>query len=150
LHIKGEPGKFRRLFSWAALNEVLSRNVLDSPRLRLIRDRQYIAPQIFLKHTQSRRDYTKFSPNIQASAVTAEIRRGATLIIDNFEELHRPVGELATSIERTCRERLHVNVYASYRASTAFGFTRTTTTYSCFKSRGVRNGLCTDARRGAL
>ena len=121
LHVEGRPGKFSRLFSWAALNEVLSRNMLDAPRLRLMRDRLYVPPESFLKHTQSRRDFRKFTPHIQPSAVMAEIRRGATLLIDNVEELHQPINELAAGFERTFHERVQVTVYASYRASSAFG-----------------------------
>jgi len=57
---------------------------------------------------------------LNAAALTGELRDGATLVLDNVDELHRPIRRLAESLERIFRVRIQVNCYSGWRTSHGF------------------------------
>ena len=119
-HIQGWPGKFTKTFTWVDLNEILCKYRLDFPRMRLVHNTKVIPPESFLKYDQSRRDKRAFSPRLQAAALTEHLRQGATLIVDHVEELCESIMDLASNLERTFHERIEVNAYVGWYASSAF------------------------------
>ena len=114
----GTPGKFSELLPWAALNTILSQHRLDVPRLRLRKEGMPIAPERYTIREVSRRGVTV--PRLQARALTDQLRDGATVVLDNVEELYTPVTDLAISLERTLGEPVRVNAYAGWRTSHGF------------------------------
>jgi ribosomal protein L16 Arg81 hydroxylase len=118
--VRGRPGKFAGLLPWVELNRLLARSVLDYPRLRVVKEAKAMPPETFMRYEQSRRDQRVFIPRLQTQALTEQLRQGATLVLDNLEDLHEPIGELALDFQRTFRERVHVNLYASWHTSNAF------------------------------
>jgi ribosomal protein L16 Arg81 hydroxylase len=118
--VKGAPGKFAGLLTWAELNRLLCRSALDYPRIRLVKEAQVLAPETFMRYEQSRRNPKVFNPRLNPAAMTEQLRKGATLVLDNLEQLAEPVAELALEFQRTFRARVQVNLYASWHTSNAF------------------------------
>jgi ribosomal protein L16 Arg81 hydroxylase len=113
LHVRGTKGKFSDLVPWSKLNQILEEHRLQPPRLRLYQAGKPVAPEKYL--TQDGRGLL-----LQAAEVTNLLAQGATLIVDAFDELHRPVRELAVSLERVFRINVQVNLYAGWRTDQGF------------------------------
>jgi hypothetical protein len=120
VRIPGTPGKFASLFSWPVLNDILEQHRLEPPRLRLTREGKPVSPDRYISYQQNRRKSGQAIPRLNAAALTAELRDGATLVLDNVDELHRPVRRLAESLERVFRVRIQVNCYSGWRTSHGF------------------------------
>jgi ribosomal protein L16 Arg81 hydroxylase len=113
LHVRGTKGKFSDLVPWSKLNRILEEHRLEPPRLRLFQAGKPVAPEKYL--TQGGREL-----RLQAAEVTNLLAQGATLIVDAFDELYRPVRELAVSLERVFRINVQVNLYAGWRTDQGF------------------------------
>jgi hypothetical protein len=118
-HVRGWPGKFERLLPWGQLNEILGRHRLDFPRLRLTLDGKSLPTSNYIRHVQSGRRKASI-PRLLPVELTAELRRGATLVLDAVDELYRPLEELAEGLERSFHERVQINAYAGWRTSRGF------------------------------
>src|SRR5215212_12197313 len=53
LHVRGRAGRFAHMMPWARLSEVLGRQRLDFPRLRLVRDGKPLPVTSYLRHATS-------------------------------------------------------------------------------------------------
>jgi len=120
VHVGGTPGKFTSLLPWPVLNDILEQNSLEPPRLRLTREGKPISPDRYVSFQPSRRKRGHSIARLDATALTAELRDGATLVLDNVDELHRPVRQIAESLERIFRVRVQVNCYSGWRQSHGF------------------------------
>lgn len=119
-HIPGHPGKFAELMPWITLNQILCHSRLDYPRLRLVRDGALIAPETWLSYTESKYVPRHFNTRLQTAAVTEHLRQGASLVLEGVEELYEPINDLACEMQRVFRERIQVNLYASWYTSQGF------------------------------
>jgi hypothetical protein len=120
LHVPGSPGKFANLLPWDMLNDILEEHRLEPPRLRLTLEGKPVPPERYIAYSQNRRANGKPIPRLNSAALTRELREGATLVLDNVDELSRPVRRLAESLERVFRVRVQVNSYAGWRTSHGF------------------------------
>src|SRR4051794_469434 len=120
LHVPGRSGKFAALLPWATLNDILEEHRLEPPRLRLTREGQPVPEERYVSFQPNRRRSGSPIPRINAAGLTRELREGATLVLDNVDELHRPVRRLAESLERIFRVRIQVNAYSGWRTSHGF------------------------------
>jgi hypothetical protein len=118
-HVRGWPGKFKDLLPWERLNEILRRHRLDFPRLRLTRDGKSVASSAYLRHTLGGRRKVTI-PHLLPVELTAQLRSGATLVLDAVDELYQPLEELAEVLERVFHERVQINAYAGWRTSRGF------------------------------
>ena len=118
-HIKGQPGKFAHLLPWVQLNTILRQHRLDFPRLRLARDGKSLPADRYLRHVRNSRKQTTV-PRLLADKLTAELRQGATLVLDAVDELFEPLEQLATGLERLFRVHVQINAYAGWRTSRGF------------------------------
>jgi hypothetical protein len=59
-------------------------------------------------------------PRLKSAGLTRELREGATLVLDNVDELHCPIRRIAESLERIFRVRIQVNLYAGWRSAHGF------------------------------
>ncbi len=118
-HVRGWPGKFSHLLPWERLNEILRRHRLEPPRLRLTRDGKSIASSTYLRHILSGRGRLSI-PRLLPVELTAELRLGATLVLDAVDELYQPLEELAEGLERSLHEHIQINAYAGWRTSRGF------------------------------
>jgi len=118
-HIRGRQGKFAHLLPWERLNDILRQHRLDFPRLRLMRDGKALPVNSYLRHTSGARTRQPI-PRLQPVKFTAQLRAGATLVLDAVDELHEPLEELAAGLERLFRERIQINSYAGWHTSRGF------------------------------
>ena len=119
LHVGGRAGKFARLMPWSRLNEILRRQRLDYPRLRLVQDGRPIPVSSYLRHTTGTRGRTNI-PRLKPTEFTRELREGATLVLDAVHELSDEVGELAEGLELFFGARVQANLYAGWHTSRGF------------------------------
>ena len=119
LYAPGESGRFAALVPWADLNAILRRHRLGPPRLRLVREGAAIPSSSYIRYRTPGRGGPSI-PRVKPVELAAELRNGATLVIDSIDELQDPVAELAEDIDRTLRCRIQVNMYAGWRQSPGF------------------------------
>lgn len=114
----GDPARFAQLLPWDALNDVLRHHRLPAPRLRLALDGGTVPERDYLQASHHRRAAAQ--RRIDHGLLQAQLRRGATLVLDAVDELVDPVGELADAFERVFRERFQANAYAGFGTSRGF------------------------------
>ncbi|HYY42522.1 MAG TPA: cupin domain-containing protein [Pyrinomonadaceae bacterium] len=119
LHLKGQTGRFASLLPWAQLNAILQQHRLDFPRLRLARDGQSLPASAYLRHFRNARRAGTI-PRLLAQELTAQLRQGATLVLDAVDELYEPLTDLAAKLERCFHEHVQINAYAGWRTSRGF------------------------------
>lgn len=116
----GTPGKFSALLPWPVLNDILEQHRLEPPRLRLTRDGKPVPPDRYLSFQPNRRSSGHPIPRLNSPKLTRQLREGATLVLDNVDELYRPIRCVADSLERIFRVRIQVNSYSGWCASPGF------------------------------
>lgn len=109
LHLTGPEEKFAQLFPWSVLSKALEQHRFNDSRLRLVRSTHPIPRQRYLSHKM-----------IDAEKLTAELSDGATLIFNNVEEVHAPLLNLCTALERVFHHRVYTNLYAGWRSDNGF------------------------------
>ena len=119
LHARGAAGRFAHLMPWETLNEILRRQRLDFPRLRLVQDGKPLPVSEYLRHVAAGRRRGSI-PRLKTSELTKHLREGATLVLDAVDELHEPLEELAKGLELFFREHVQINLYAGWQTSRGF------------------------------
>jgi ribosomal protein L16 Arg81 hydroxylase len=114
LHLPGHPGKFGKLFPWSQLNRVLDYHRLSPVRLRLFKDGEAIRPRNYLQSSEGG------AARVSVLSFTHYLAEGATLILDDAEDLYHPLRALAIALERVFRVRIQVNLYAGWRSNRGF------------------------------
>jgi Cupin superfamily protein len=114
VHAPGSPGKFGRLFPWSELNQVLECHRISPMRLRLFKDGEPIAPKSYMSASETG------GARVRIFDLTHNLSEGATLVLDDADELYRPLGSLAAALERIFRARIQVNLYAGWGTSRGF------------------------------
>jgi ribosomal protein L16 Arg81 hydroxylase len=119
-YIPGWRGKFSELFDWSHLNQILTQHRLEPPRLRLAFEGKAVPPDTYIKYQSSRRRNSSRIPRLLPAQLTEQLYRGATLVLDAVDELHRPLTDLAESLERLFHVRIQMNIYAGCKTSNGF------------------------------
>lgn len=119
LHVRGRAGRFARMMPWGRLSGILSRQRLDFPRLRLVRDGKAVPVTSYLRHATNARQKAPI-PRLKSAGLARQLREGATLVLDAVDELSEPIEELAKGFELLFRERVQVNLYAGWQTSRGF------------------------------
>src|SRR5215217_3468756 len=119
LHVRGRAGRFAPMMPWGRLSEILNRQRLDFPRLRLVRDGKSLPVSSYLRHASGGRQKTTI-PRLKSAGLARELRGGATFVLDAVDELSEPVEELAKGLELLFHERVQVNLYAGWQTSRGF------------------------------
>jgi len=114
LHLTGSKGKFSSLVPWNELNRVLEEHRIGSPRLRVVQCGKPIPVETYLSKPDS------IGPRLRAPELTNLLAQGATLVVDAFDELYKPVRDLAVELERIFRICVQVNLYAGWRTDQGF------------------------------
>jgi ribosomal protein L16 Arg81 hydroxylase len=119
-YIKGWPGKFADLLTWERLDEIVCRYEFDHPRVHLFKDHQVVPPDTYLKYVTNRRDKKLFRAKLQGAALNEQLRQGASLVVDNVEEVSgQPLLELTADLQRIFHENIAVNAYGSFKTTNA-------------------------------
>ena len=81
VHIPGRPGRFTDLLTWSDLNAILEQHRLTPPRLKLYKDGQPLDPAQYLTPAM-------FGvPRLDAGGLAACLAQGASLILDDAQEM---------------------------------------------------------------
>jgi cupin superfamily protein len=118
LHVQGEKGRFARLLPWASLNRILSQHRIESPRLRLALDGKMIPEDSYIQNVRNR--IGREIPILSGARLTEKLREGATLILDDIDEMYYPIRTLADDMEKVFHERIHANAYAGWYKTHGF------------------------------
>src|SRR3954454_24824590 len=94
-HIRGEQGRFSSLLPWNDLNDILRHHRLDHPRLRLVREGKAVPVEKYTSRRSLKRHPNASFTRLRPDPMTAELREGATLVIDSVDELQEPIAKLA-------------------------------------------------------
>lgn len=109
LHVPGEPGKFRGVYSWDALNTALENQRFDDKRLVLFQSGRKVEPDRYLSNRV-----------VNSGKLANELSNGATLILNGCEEAWPPLRELCVQLEWLFHHRVVVNLYAGWRRDNGF------------------------------
>ncbi|MFF2812472.1 cupin domain-containing protein [Streptomyces sp. NPDC058000] len=112
-------GDFSGLFTWDDLNEIIARQRLEPPRLRLFDDGTQV-PQHAYSHPVVSRRRTIWH-RIEPGNLHRRLNEGASLVLDAVDSLHEGVGRFAEALERHLRTDIQVNLYASWTSKEGFG-----------------------------
>jgi ribosomal protein L16 Arg81 hydroxylase len=114
MRLPGPPEKLQGLFPWNHLNDVLAHYRLNPPRMRLVKEGAAVKPGAYLQIVDGK------PRSVRAPDFTRLLTEGATLIIDEAEELHAPLRNLVVSLERIFRSPIQANLYAGWRTNKGF------------------------------
>ena len=114
VHIPGEAGRFADLLTWSELNAILEQHRLAPPRLKLYRDGQAIDPSHYLTPAL-------FGvPRLDAGGLVATLAQGASLILDDAQELAPRLRDLITRFQDVLHTDAYANLYAGWHRQKAF------------------------------
>ena len=114
VHIPGKAGRFTDLLTWSELNAILEQHRLTPPRLKLYRDGQAIDPSHYLTPAM-------FGvPRLDAGGLVASLAQGASLILDDVQELAPRVRNLMASFQDALHTDAYANLYAGWHKQKAF------------------------------
>ena len=113
MHIRGKRGRFSKLLTWNELNAILEQHRLG-PRLKLYRDGQQISPAQYLTPTE-------FGvPRLDSGGLAISLAKGASLILDEVQELAPRVRDLLASFQAALHTDAYANLYAGWHTERAF------------------------------
>jgi ribosomal protein L16 Arg81 hydroxylase len=110
VHVTGEAHRFSELFSWDALNRLLEKHRPEPPRLRLIKGQQ-IDPKNYTSAVKHARGFVN---RLDWELLQQQLQAGATLKLDDVDEMHEPVTRLCRGLELEFYSYVHVNAYAGW------------------------------------
>jgi hypothetical protein len=114
VHIPGEAGRFKDLLTWPELGAILEQHRLTPPRLKLYRDgqpvdpAQYMTPALF------------GVPRLNAGGLAACLAQGASLILDDVQELAPRVQHLMHAFQDALHTDAFANLYTGWKTQKAF------------------------------
>ena len=114
VHIPGKAGRFTKLLTWNELNAILEQHRLTPPRLKLFRDGQPVDPAHYLTPAM-------FGvPRLDAGGLAISLAQGASLILDDVQELSPRVRDLMHSFQDALHTDAFANLYAGWHTQKAF------------------------------
>ena len=114
VHIPGQAGRFTGLLAWEELNAILEQHRLTPPRLKLYKDGQPLDPAQYLTPAA-------FGvPRLDAGGLATSLAQGASLILDDAQEVAPRVRELIQSFQDALHTDAFANLYAGWHSQKAF------------------------------
>lgn len=113
--LRGTTGRFHSLLSWQTLNEALERVRVNENRVSLVRQAKSMPRESYVQSSKSGNSQYLIGP-----AVVKHIADGATLIVNQVDELFPDVRRLAESCERIFQIYVSANLYAGWRRDNGF------------------------------
>ena len=114
VHLPGRAGRFTELLRWSELNAILEQHRLTPPRLKLYKDGQPLDPTQFLTPAM-------FGvPRLDAGGLATCLAQGASLILDDVQEMAPRVRELMQSFQDVLHTDAFANLYAGWHSQKAF------------------------------
>lgn len=115
---RGTRARHADLFSWDALEHILSTQRFSFPRLRLFKGGRVIAPANYIERRADRRGMSFDVHN--SSAVERLLSEGALLHITSIGETWPPLARFAAALENDLCARVQVNLHAGLSAAKGF------------------------------
>ncbi len=104
--------RFSDLLSWERINSLMSLNLFDEKRIRVVKDGRDI-PLSFYRRDNDRR-------SLDAAKLSALLEQGASLAINSVQMLSPGVRRIANQMERWLDQKVNVNAYISFGTGGAF------------------------------
>jgi hypothetical protein len=111
---EGEVDRIQSLFSWGDLSRILCHCELDYPRLTLLRDGDLINPESYLIYEKGWKPGSQRAV-VDAKALASAVASGATLIVDEIDSAHGPIGDIAHQFENIFSITVEANLYLSMK-----------------------------------
>ncbi|MFE9437028.1 cupin domain-containing protein [Streptomyces sp. NPDC006640] len=120
-HVSGAltPRELGALCSFDVLNDLVARHRLEPPRLRLAHDGEMLPLHRYAAAVTTRR--STVWQRVHPAELHERLAEGASLVVDQVDHLHEPIGDLAAELEGWLRSSVQVNLYASWTAAEGFG-----------------------------
>ena len=114
VHMPGPPGGFTDLITWDDLNAILEQHRLTPPRLKIYRDGQPVDPGQYMTSAM-------FGvPRLDAGGLITSLAQGASLILDDVQEMAPRVRELMQLFQDALHTDAYANLYAGWHSQKAF------------------------------
>lgn len=115
--LRGQGVRFEELVTWPALNAIVRRQRVPSPRIDVSRDGTTVPLASY-----TRAATTPLGPlvHLDVEALNQLLRDGATLIVNSIDQEHAPVRAVRHALERDLGVHVSVNSYSSW--GTTHGF----------------------------
>ena len=114
-----ERSTFSNLSSFPPINLALARHRMSQPRLRIYDDNGEVSPSKYMRRIVTQRSSTYDVP--QPNLVTNLLREGASLVIDQLDEIDEVIELCAQEIEFDVHEAVSVNAYVTKGTGSSFG-----------------------------
>lgn len=112
---KGTAGRFRALATWPELNTVLSQLRGNDERVKLVKNGKGVPTSAYVHASPSGRIYY-----VIGSAIRRHVLGGASLVLNQVDELLPEVRRLVESCEDVFDVHVAANLYAGWRTDNAF------------------------------
>lgn len=123
LHIPGTPEKFASVMSWEKLNALLNMSIVwqQSDRLKLALDGKIVPPEAYGRSV-ARHANGATTPmwDPDPERVKAQMRQGASLVLDRIESLMPGLSAAAETLECALEAKVQANLYCSWKGHQAF------------------------------
>jgi ribosomal protein L16 Arg81 hydroxylase len=113
LYLKGEAGRFSKLFSWADLNQILDWHPPPQPQLRLFQEGAMVDLRRYI-------DGPVGNLRLNPGGLMAMLAQGATMIMDGVQEVSPSIYDLTSSFEDVLSCTCAANLYAGWRTQRGF------------------------------
>ncbi len=109
IHVPGDRQKFDEVMNWGALNTILGSGAFDASNVLVYNAGTKIPPEGFSR-----------SSRLSIRKLTDFLRQGATLVLNNLDQMYEPVQLLAQRLARTLQCHVGTNLYAGWTAVHGF------------------------------
>jgi ribosomal protein L16 Arg81 hydroxylase len=113
LYLKGERGRFERVFSWSDLNQILTWHPPPQPQLRLFQEGVMVDLRRYI-------DGPVGNLRLNPGGLIALLAQGATMIMDGVQEVAPSILGLTSSFEEALSCICAANFYAGWRTQRGF------------------------------
>ena len=119
LHLEGDGGKWQSVMNWQALNRLLGMtSVWSHSSLVLVIDKEPVAFNAYANPAPGRDGGQVLRPD--PAKVKALLARGATLVLNDIDELTPELSAFARAIETALGAKLQANLYLSSKRKQGF------------------------------
>jgi ribosomal protein L16 Arg81 hydroxylase len=108
-HVPGAPDKFSHFFHWHTLNRTLEQHQFTPQRLKVVKGGETMPAESFMN-----------GPWVNAARLVNELSNGASLVLNECEDVQPALQELCVRLERLLRIRVSANLYAGWRENNGF------------------------------
>lgn len=117
-YFKGNRNQYTILISWPIINKILMKYRLVPPRVRLVYSGENVKIEDYTSIKRERSG--RLHRLLDLVAVSQQLCRGATLIIDAIDELYDPIKNLSSEMEQMFHEEIQINAYIAWGDTPGF------------------------------